>query len=640
MSRKQFALFEDRFLESFAGETLLADCKTAIIELVANAWDAGATEVNIAWPESDGQKFAIADNGHGMTEQQFLTRYRKLAYNRYREQGPYAEVPPLNKDIVSKRKTFGRNGKGRLAAFAFGQNFKVNTFRDGWSNIFQVDRDIEHTLAFQKTTDSTETTGHGTEIFIENAARPNLTSEDARKEIGMRFLTDPSFKVSVNGVFVTFQDVPEKNINHLEIEVENIGKFSIKIIDVQVSDKTTQQHGIAWHVKNRIVGECTWKGSGSEYLIDGRKAFAKRYIYIVNADCLEEAVLPDWTGFYPSNERYKKTLPVIHDKIKEHLLELSKSQREETFKEIEAANKSALTQMGLVSRQKWERFIKNVQEDCPTITSDDLETLGSLLARLETSDSKYQLISTLAGASTEQLDGLTDMLTKWDIDFAKIVLDEIEYRTILLEKLQMKLLSELTDEVQDLQPLFHRALWIFGPEYETIEYTSNQGMTKVIQDLFGVDTLTGSRNRPDFAILPDSTVGMYSFSKYDREGAEIGIDRLTIVELKRPGILIGDEQKSQAWKYVTELMKKGLLKSYSKVTCFVLGSEIDPTEDGVRTHKEGNVLIWALDYDTVMKRAKSRLLKLHDKIRNASFLEDVRIQQYLFEKAQSELVLF
>ncbi|TWV88970.1 hypothetical protein [Chitinophaga pinensis] len=151
---------------------------------------------------------------------------------------------------------------------------------------------------------------------------------------------------------------------------------------------------------------------------------------------------------------------------------------------------------------------------------------------------------------------MTNMLTKWEIDFAKIVLDEIEYRTILLEKLQMKLLSELTDEVQDLQPLFHRALWIFGPEYETIEYTSNQGMTKVIQDLFGVDRLKGSRNRPDFAILPDSTVGMYSFSKYDMEGAEIGIDRLTIVELKRPGVLIDDEQKSQAWKYVTELLKK------------------------------------------------------------------------------------
>lgn len=110
--------------------------------------------------------------------------------------------------------------------------------------------------------------------------------------------------------------------------------------------------------------------------------------------------------------------------------------------------------------------------------------------------------------------------------------------------------------------------------------------------------------------------------------------------MKRPGVPIGDEQKSQAWKYVTELMKKGLLKNYSKVTCFVLGSEIDPTEDSVRTEKDGNVIIWPLDYDTVIKRAKSRLLKLHDKIKNASFLEDARVQQYLLEKSQAELLLF
>lgn len=530
MSKKQYALFEDRFLESFVGDTLLGDCKVAIIELVANSWDAGASEVHIEWPEEDGQRFSISDNGHGMTEQQFSTRYRKLAYNRNTEQGPYAEVPPSNKSLISRRKTFGRNGKGRLSAFAFGINYKVRTFRDGFENTFQVERDATHTLAFQKIGDTIEKDGHGTEIFVNNAARPNLTGEDTRKEIGMRFLTDPSFKVSVNGVLVTFQDVPEENINHLIIEVDKVGSFKVKIIDVQVSDKTTQQHGIAWHVKNRIVGECTWKGSGSEYLLDGRKAIAKRYIYIVDADSLEDAVLPDWTGFYPSNANYKKALPVIHERIKEHLLELSKSQREETFKEIQAANQNALNKMGLVSRERWEKFIKNVQEDCPTITSDDLEKLGGLLAKLETSDSKYELISTLANSTPEQLDDLAGLLAKWDIDFAKIVLDEIEFRTTLLEKVQLKVLSELTDEVQELQPLFHRGLWIFGPEYETIEYTSNQGMTKVIQDLFGVEKEKGSRNRPDFAILPDSTVGMYSLSKFDNDGAEVGVDRLTIVE--------------------------------------------------------------------------------------------------------------
>lgn len=243
----------------------------------------------------------------------------------------------------------------------------------------------------------------------------------------------------------------------------------------------------------------------------------------------------------------------------------------------------------------------------------------------------------MANATPEELENLTELLSKWDIDVAKIVLDEIEYRTTLLEKLQSKVLSVLTDEVQDLQPLFRRGLWIFGPEYETIEYTSNQEMTAVIQELFGVKNIQGSRNRPDFAILPDSTVGLYCLPKYDEQGSEIEVDRLTIVELKKPGIPITDEQKSQAWKYISELFTKGLLRSDSLVQCFVLGSEINPNDAGLTTHKDGRVRIQPLDYDTVIRRAKSRLLNLYDKIKHSPFLEDTRVRMYMLEKSQKLL---
>jgi hypothetical protein len=234
------------------------------------------------------------------------------------------------------------------------------------------------------------------------------------------------------------------------------------------------------------------------------------------------------------------------------------------------------------------------------------------------------------------LDVLYGVLQKWDINFAKIVLDEVEYRMRLVEKLSTRVFSKLSDEVQDLQPLFHRCLWIFGPEYETIEYTSNVGMTKVIQELFG-GNIKGSQNRPDFAILKDSSVGLYSFPKYDDEGGEIGVDRLSIVELKKPGIKLGFEEVNQSWKYVNELINKGLIKNYSKVNCFVLGSDLEPNESEKTTKMDGRVVIQPLDYDTVLRRAKSRLLNLFDKVKNAPFLQDTRIQEYLREKEQSDL---
>lgn len=611
--------------------------KVAIIELIANAWDAGATEVKINWPLNDGEQFFISDDGHGMTEAEFEKRFMTLAYERNSDIGAFAIIPESHKQKIAVRPAFGRNGKGRLASFAFGESFNVQTTNGGRELTFNVFIDSNNQLAFRKIIEKVGAITHGTKIFIDRALKPRLNAENAKKEIGMRFLVDPHFNVFLNGDKISFEDIPEDHIHNLNVSVPEVGSFEIRVIDVQTTDKTTQLHGIAWHVKNRLVGECTWKGSGSEHLIDGRKAAAKRYIFIVKADCLEEAVAADWTSFLPYNEKYKKAVAKIYDEIRAYLLEITKEQREDTFSDIENSTRPLLRKMGIANREKWEKFIREVQEECPSIGAEELEKIGGLLAKLETTESKYSLIHTLANASVNDLNNLNAILNKWDIDLVKLVLDEIEWRSELLERLQTKVINSRTDEVQELQPLFHRGLWIFGPEYETIEYTSNKGMTTVIQHLFGGKGVQGSLTRPDFAILPDSTVGLYTLPKYDHNFSEVGIDRLTIIELKRPGIAIGREQKGQAWGYVKELYAKGMLKDYSSVTCFVLGSELEPLESEVTKEKGDKVIIIPMVYDTVIRRAKSRLLNLHDKIIQAPFLKDERIKAYMDDKAQQVL---
>lgn len=635
MSNKQTALFDDRFLESFAGKGIISDPRIAIIELIANAWDAASTRVEINWPIQDGDSFSITDNGHGMTESQFNKRFRTLAYDRNKEQGNYAEVPTDHKSLIGKRPTFGRNGKGRLSGFAFGDFFQVKTWKDKKEVHYKVFSDNTNILAFQKLSESNRD-GHGTQIFVNNAVKPQISFDQIKIEIGMRFMTDPHFEVVINGDTISFLDIPEENIDKIEVEIDGIGTIPITVIDVKDTDKSTQQHGIAWHVKNRLVGECTWKGSGNEHLIDGRRIAAKRYIFIVKADCLEKAITPDWTAFFQTDMSYKKVFPIVQEKIKNYILDLYKENRAETFKEIEQLTKPFLKNIGLVGREKWETFITTIQEECPSISQNDLEKVGKLLANLEQSDSKYNLIGILASSTPEELENLNNVLKKWNINLAKVVLDEVEYRMRLVEKLQSRVINNLTDEVHELQPLFHRGLWIFGPEYETIEYTSNVGMTKVIQELFGKN-IQGTRIRPDFAILRDSSVGLYSFPLYDDDGGEVGIDRMTIVELKKPGVPLGNDEVNQSWKYVKELLDKGLLLKKSKVTCFVLGSELIAFEAEKTTKMDGQVVIQPLSYDTVMKRAKSRLLNLFEKVKNAPYLEESRIKEYLREMEQAEL---
>ena len=106
----QQVLFEDRFLENFVG-SIVTDPAIAIVELVANCWDAYATEVKIGWPNRDlDRMFVIADNGIGMTRREFESRWCTLAYDRRRTQGRRTD-PPAELAHLPARSIFGRYGK-------------------------------------------------------------------------------------------------------------------------------------------------------------------------------------------------------------------------------------------------------------------------------------------------------------------------------------------------------------------------------------------------------------------------------------------------------------------------------------------------------------------------------------------------
>ncbi|MFV3090116.1 ATP-binding protein [Pseudomonas sp. GW6] len=629
---EQSCLFGPNFLEKLVGKNILHDPKIAIVELVANAWDAGASEVKVVWPTNKNeQHFSIEDNGSGLTEKEFTSRWRTLAYDRIQTQGSTIVVNDR------KRTVFGKNGVGRFAGFCFGESYFVASNKNGEHIEYEIKAgsgDAPFTLI--KHPPLTFIREHGTRIFVRTSSSLRISEEDVRSELGMRFLTDPSFKCIVNGEPVNFSHIPSENISHEIIELESGNIINIAIIDTNDADRTTKQHGIAWHVNGRLVGEADWKSYGFDEIIDGRSSEAKRHTFIVSADFLSktDSIKKDWTGFNATPE-FEEVHTSVFDFVKSHILGQTKQKRERVFSNIKKAHEKELQKLTPLRAERWEEFVTEIQGECTSLTEKDLLKLSGTLIKMEQSDTKYSLISKLHELNPDQIDSLHSILADWSLDLAKEVLDELQIRLKLLDELRERILDTNTKEVQELQPLFHQGLWIFGPEYETIEFTSNEGMTKVIQKLFS-SSLVGTRNRPDFAILPDSTVGNYSYHKYDEEGGEIGIDKLVIVELKKPGIPISTDEKGQCWKYVSELIKSGLIDQDTKVTCFVLGSEIDPIEKGIRKENNDRCTIQPLDYQVVIARAKSRLLKLYDWVKGAPFLEEQR-KQLGFEESQNVL---
>lgn len=106
----------------------------ALAELVANAWDAGATEVRIDIPlpanyNTASSEIAVTDNGVGMSADQVDDDYLVIGRNR-RAAGQEAPM---------QRRVMGRKGVGKLAGFGLGRRMHVATWRDGVSTEIELD---------------------------------------------------------------------------------------------------------------------------------------------------------------------------------------------------------------------------------------------------------------------------------------------------------------------------------------------------------------------------------------------------------------------------------------------------------------------------------------------------------------------
>lgn len=625
--------YEPNFLEKWVG-SIITSPTTAIIELVANCWDAYATDVRINWPDKNTERqFSIADNGLGMTREEFQYIWRTMSYDRVSKYGTTTN-PPSDVEGLP-RPVFGKNGKGRFASFCFSSEYLITSKKNGEQFTFRVYRTLNKPLVLEEIEFiENGIVGHGTIIRGSGEIpRVSFNEEQARELLSGRFLANPAFRVYLNERQITFNDIADSCLATTEVDIPNIGTVKILHIDSMKADKTTKQHGIAWWVLNRAVGECKWHGTDLVRILDGRKSEAKRYTFIVQADFLNEvdAVKDDWSWFKDDNVTWKNVRLIVQDKIREIIFQSSHAEREsKRLAVIEKVGESVNT-LSPMSKDRVETFVNEVVNTCLSFGEQEIVQLATILTKLEKSKSRYGLLEILHNQDTHDLDALHDILTQWTIGMAKVVLDEIQNRLKLIDELRIKTRVAGIDEVHELQPLFEKSLWMFGAQFESIEFTSNRGMTTVIKELFGDKNSKGSKNRPDFVILADSSVGFYARSSYDEDYNEDGIEHVVIVDLKTTKLSLGSKEKDQVWKYVKELKNKGQIKKTTRVDGFILGDQIESGENGKNTYDDNQVTIIPMLYETILKRAEARLLNLHSKVKEAPFLleQQEQLKQFL-----------
>ena len=201
------------------GLNLYSNTPAVVSEVIANAWDADATRVEITIDEN-ANSIIVSDNGHGMDLDEINRRYLLVGYRRRDEQGP--ETP-------NGRRPMGRKGIGKLSLFSIGSRIFVHTKKRGsHPEAFLMDaHDIRRTVEEQETTararnesmtprycpdsvpfdQASLMSDGGTTVKIMDLKR-QLTGASVvglRKRIARRFgLLADDFEIVVNGATVGF----------------------------------------------------------------------------------------------------------------------------------------------------------------------------------------------------------------------------------------------------------------------------------------------------------------------------------------------------------------------------------------------------------------------------------------------------
>ncbi len=614
--------FGPGFLKDHAGK-ILTDPKIAIIEIIANCWDAGADLVDITWPDTMGDEITISDNGIGMTYDEFSERWNELSYNRRDKQGVDVIFPPGNQK--SSRKAFGRNGKGRHGMFCFDNEYFIYVTKNGEQNVFRVYRSNDIQAPYSISHVSTKPCQQNGVVLSAKLVHSFLNVSEVKDLIGSKFVADPCFRIKINGEFVELTDL-EHLCDNYTLDLDGLGVVYIRHFDTRKTGRTSKQNGIAWWVNKRLVGEATWKGFDDVPYLDARKSEAKRHTFVVEADILQDSVEADWDGFIET-ETFKRVSEEVRRFIASKLDDLFSDMKRTRKIDAIKVNKSNVKDLPLSSRKMIGTFLERIQLSSPTIRQQDLDATVAVLANLEKSRSQYSLLEQLAKLNPDDLDGLNLILSRWTISEASLVLDILGKRLKLIDTLEKLVEDPTSDELHQIQPLFESGLWIFGPEYESIEFIANKTLLTVVRDFLQDSRANPStpKRRPDIVVLPDPNIGVYSADSFDDRSEVNGYSKILIIELKRGGFTISTDEMRQCEDYARQLRKNGKVGTSTKITGYVLGANIDKEIGGKSTQDDEKTVIYPKTYSIVLREAHARTFNLLEKIRR------VRVEKGIIE---------
>lgn len=635
------SLFEEDYLLRELGPVAHVP-QVALTELVANAWDAGASKVDLILPTEPGGRLTVVDDGHGMTAPQFSKRWMTLRYNRLKHQSFRVEFPKGTNG--KSRKAYGRNGVGRHGLLCFGDEYQVETWRDGKLSTFIVGTESGPSPFVVRSEAFGERDGSGTRLSV-SVARKMPDVKEIITVLAARFIHDPSFQIRVNGTPLTLAKLEQHARTHT-LKLSDGRAAKVIVIDSTQQNHSSIHQGVAFWVQHRLVGNPSWV-IGQVANFDGRTRFAKRYKVIVDTQGFEGHLIQDWTGFQ-STPAVEELFKAAAECISQVADELAAEVVEATSEDALVQNRSELKSLGHGAQLEVTAFTKAVAQAHPMVSPEFLATAVKAVINLEKSKSGASLLQKLAILPATDIEGLDSLLADWSVKDALRVLDEIDGRLCVIEAITRLAEDPETDELHTLHPLILRSRWLFGPEFESMEYCSNMTLKSVAKELWadGDASFINERKRPDIVVLPDrSTAQLVGIEQFDPQDASVAqMQNILLIELKKGGFKLNRKEVNQADGYVQDIAASGYVNGSPFITAWVVGQSIAA---GVSTSKivgdesRSYGQVRATTYGTLVSTANLRLMRLRKTLedRYDNLTTDTLLAKVLSTQEQGNLDL-
>jgi hypothetical protein len=328
-------------------------------------------------------------------------------------------------------------------------------------------------------------------------------------------------------------------------------------------------------------------------------------------------VKEDWSGFRSSD-----TMDLVYEEVEKYVNSCIENVSSATISIVKenlgASIKESLKKVNPLVSLEIDEVISSIVTENPKVKQESVDIAVQAVINIEKSKSGQSLLEKLSVLSIDDIDSLNELLSKWTVGDALVVLNEIDRRLSVISAIRKLAGDKTTDELHVLHPLITQSRWLFGPEYESSEYIFNRQMKTAVSNIFGDDKFispdTNYKKRPDLICLPNSTIGVTGIEEITNSLSLATVRKLLLIELKKGGFKINREERNQAQGYVDDLIASNLGPSCT-ITAYVVGDSIASNVTSpinVGGNNEGTVYITT--YDQLVDTAERRMFGLRKTI--------------------------